>query len=99
MRARMVNESAGISWSGKDVTKAPVIGKILTRRIKSSDGLMEPEILEIVEIIENGDIYVTNQWYKPGRPLIVHKDMVGHYIPMDMYKDADLEQNFKKIWK
>ena len=55
---------------------------------------MEPEILPIVEIIEDGDIYVTNRFYKPGKPLIVHKDMVSHFIPTERYKDDELEKNF-----
>jgi hypothetical protein len=96
MRARFINES-GISWSGKDVTKAPIIGKILTRRYDLGGGIvMEPEIIPVVEIVEDGDIYVTNRWYKQRAPLIVHKEMVNHFIPIDKYKDEDLESKFHK---
>ena len=88
MRAKTVRESMGIQWSGKDPTKAPIIGKILTRRIEG----MEPQIMEVVEIVN--DIYIINKWYKPGTPQIVHEDMVGHFIPIESYKDEDLERNF-----
>ena len=89
MRAKTVSESMGIKWSGQDPTKAPIIGKILTRRI----GDMKPSIMEVVEI--NGPYYVINKWYKPGIPQIVHEDQVGHFISMEMYKDEDLEWAFK----
>lgn len=88
MRAKTVSESTGIRWSGKDPTKAPIIGKILTRRI----GEENPSIMEVVEV--NGPYYIINKWYKPGVPQIVHADQVGHYIPMERYKDPELEKNF-----
>jgi len=90
MKAKFINESEGIPWSGEDPTKASVIGKVLTRRIKLENGEeMKPEILEIVEV--NDPYYVVNKWYKPKVPQIIHSDMIYHYIPIQNYKDEDLE--------
>jgi len=93
MKAKLINEN-GISWSGKDPTRSPIIGKILTRRINLGDRIMEPEILPVVEI--SNDVYIINRWYKPGVPQIVHSNMVNHFIPSEKYKDEDLEDNFYK---
>jgi len=93
-KAKMVYESEGIKWSGKDPTKQPIIGKIMTRRIEyESDGetqIMKPEIMEVVEKYD--DYYIVNNWYKHGRvPQVVHDKMVNYYIPIDRYKDEDFE--------
>lgn len=99
MKAQFINENRGIPWSGKDPTKAPVIGKLLTRRTKyTEDGeekFMEPQILKVVEI--NKPYYIINQWYKPGVPQVIHDDMVSHYIPVEMYKDDDLEHKMYEM--
>lgn len=89
MRAKTVRESIGIPWSGKDPTKSPIIGKILTRRISIGDDLGKPEIMEVVEI--NGPYYIINKWYKSGTPQVVHEDQVSHFIPSDNYKDPEFE--------
>jgi len=87
-----MNES-GISWSGKDPTKAPIVGKIMTRRteynMNGEKHMMKPEILEVVEKYD--DYYIINKWYKPGVPQLVHDKMVSHYIPIERYKDIELE--------
>ena len=90
MKAKMINETRGIPWSGKDPTKQPIIGKIMTRRIPfGDDRIMKSEILKVVEKYD--DYYIINKWYKPGVPQIVHDRMVYHYIPIERYKDDDLE--------
>ena len=75
-----VNENAGIAWSGKDPTKAPVIGKIITKAMDLGGFRMEYEEYEVVEITGDGQIYVVNSWYKPGVPQLIHKQMVDEYI-------------------
>lgn len=73
----------GIPWSGKDVTKAPVIGVIHTKPMEFGGFKIPAGTDEIVEIsdTEKGKIYVTNKWRKPGIPYIVHEDMVDKYEP------------------
>ncbi len=70
-----------LSYSGGDVTKMPIIGKIITKPV----GPFESGEYNVVEIIKDNmdrDIYVVNQWYKEGRvPNIVHSEMVEEFIP------------------
>ena len=70
----------GIRYSGKDVTKMPIIGKVITEEI----GPYESTTMDIVEIIddESGKIYVANTWYKEGRvPQIIHENLIKEFIP------------------
>ena len=50
------------TYSGGDVTKMPIIGKVITKPV----GPFESGEYDIVEIIETekGPIYVANMWYK-----------------------------------
>jgi len=90
MRANYINENKGIPWSGKDPTKAPVIGKLMTRRTPIGVGkTMKPEILKVVEI--HFPFYILNTWYKSGVPQVIHDNMVSHFIPTEKYKDENLE--------
>jgi hypothetical protein len=70
-----------LSYSGGDVTKMPIIGKIITKSV----GPFESGEYNVVEIIKDDvdrDIYVVNQWYKEGRvPNIIHSEMVEEFIP------------------
>jgi len=70
-----------LSYSGGDVTKMPIIGKIITKPV----GPFESGEYNVVEIIKDDvdrDIYVVNQWYKEGRvPNIIHSEMVEKFIP------------------
>ena len=88
MKAKFVNEmlkeNRGIPWSGKDPTKAPIIGKLMTRRMKMGDKEIEPEMMDVVEV--NGDYYIINKWYKHGVPQVIHNDMVNTYIPNEDYR-------------
>jgi len=99
MKAQFINENkGGIPWSGKDPTKAPIIGKLLTRRTPIGDGeTMKPEILQVVEVHE--PYYIINKWYKPGVPQVIHDDMVSYFIPINQYKDTDLEHKFNEAVK
>jgi len=91
MKAKLIketlNEQEGIPWSGSDPTKAPVIGKLLTRPMDLGDYKLEPEMLEVVEIYK--DFYVINKWYKPGVPQIIHKDMVNTFIADEDFKEKE----------
>jgi hypothetical protein len=73
-----------LSYSGGDVTKMPIIGKIITKPV----GPFESGEYNVVEIIKDDvdrDIYVVNQWYKEGRvPNIIHSEMVEEFIPVEI---------------
>jgi hypothetical protein len=73
-----------LSYSGGDVTKMPIIGKIITKPV----GPFESGEYNVVEIIKDDvdrDIYVVNQWYKEGRvPNIIHSEMVDEFIPSEV---------------
>jgi hypothetical protein len=74
----------GLTYSGGDVTKMPVIGTITTRELKMWDDHVIPEGKDdVVEIIEDKGmkIYVVNRWYKGRIPQLVHEDMVKKYEP------------------
>ena len=101
MKAKFIKESEsisdpvpgysnGISWSGKDVTKAPIIGKIITEPMKFGTFEFPSEEMDVVEITGDGDIYVCNTWYKEYKhiPQIVHKKMVQKYIPIDKVSES-----------
>lgn len=67
-----------LTYSGGDVTKMPVIGKIFTKPI----GPFESTDYEIVEIVEDErgvKYYICNFWYKNRIPQIVHEDMVEKF--------------------
>lgn len=71
-----------LSYSGGDVTKMPIIGKITTKPI----GPFESGEYDIVEIIETekGPIYVANMWYKEYKriPQLIHSELVEEFIPI-----------------
>lgn len=73
-----------LSYSGEDVTRMPVIGRVITKAI----GPFEEASYDVVEIIEAPDgkeVYVCNKWYKDYKriPQIIHSDLVKSYIPLD----------------
>jgi hypothetical protein len=72
--------STGLSYSGGDVTKMPIIGKAITKSI----GPFEEGTYDIVEIIEGPDnkpVYVANFWYKSHKriPQLIHSNLVKSY--------------------
>lgn len=73
----------GIIIPAGDVTKMPVIGKVLTVDITAT-GTREVNIpgkwFDVVALVEDGTIYVRNEWYKPGVPCILHKDLVKEFV-------------------
>lgn len=79
-----INESSGLSYSGGDVEKMPIIGKVISKAI----GPFEEGEYDIVEVIEgNGKpIYVSNTWYKKRIPQLIHSDLVREYIPIEITK-------------
>jgi hypothetical protein len=70
-----------LEYSGGDVTKMPIIGRLKTKAI----GPFEPAEYDIVEIIdtETGPIYVANMWYKEWKriPQLIHHELVDEFIP------------------
>jgi len=74
-----------LEYSGEDVTRMPIIGKVITRAI----GPFEEAEYDVVEIInsQGKDIYVCNRWYKEYRriPQLIHSDLVKDYIPLSRF--------------
>lgn len=70
-----------LQYSGGDVTRMSIIGKVITHPI----GSYGPSEYDIVEIIDspNGKIYVANMWYKEWKriPQLIHSQLVQEYIP------------------
>lgn len=75
-----------LEYSGEDVTKMPVIGKVITHAI----GPFDEGSYDIVEIIQDPsgkDIYICNTWYKEYKkiPQLIHSDLVKEYIPVPKF--------------
>jgi len=68
-----------LSYSGGDVTKMPIIGKVITKKIDPFES-GEYDIVEIIET-EKGPIYVANMWYKGRIPQLIHSELVEEFIP------------------
>ena len=70
------------TYSGGDVTKMPIIGKVITKPV----GPFESGEYDIVEIIETekGPIYVANMWYKEWKriPQLIHSELVDNIMPL-----------------
>ena len=70
-----------LRYSGGDVTKMPIIGEIETGNIAGM-GSATYNVVEIIEGGKEGDcIYVTDTWYKPGVPQLVHSAMISRFTP------------------
>ena len=85
---KLVKESIdGIPWSGRDVVKAPIIGKIITREWELEGGFKfdkaEYDVVEIIEEEGKSKIYVTNTWYKDYKriPQLIPAMFVEEFIP------------------
>jgi hypothetical protein len=81
----MINE---LRYSGGDVIKMPIIGKVMVAPIKLMDSEGEETELpgreySIVEVVETsrGKVYVANLWYKEHKriPQILHESLVEKY--------------------
>ncbi len=75
-------KESGIYYSGGDVTKMPIIGKVITNPI----GPYDEATYDVVEIIkdQNGNpVYVCNFWYKDYKrvPQLIHSMLVKEWIP------------------
>ena len=70
-----------IEWSGGDVTRMPIIGRVITKPV----GPFESGTYDIVEILDSpsGRIYIANRWYKRGVPQLIHQELVSEFIPED----------------
>jgi hypothetical protein len=68
-----------LSYSGGNVERMPIIGKVITKAI----GPFDEGEYDVVEIIgDDRPIYVVNKWYKSGVPQLIHSDLVSEYIPV-----------------
>lgn len=72
-----------LSYSGNDVTKMPIIGKVITKPIGPYPGA-EYDVVEIIKD-NNQDVYVCNFWYKEWKriPQLIHSELVERF---DMIK-------------
>ena len=86
-KTKWVNE--GLEYSGRDVTKLPVIGRVITHPI-GPYGEGEENVVEIIKGTNDQDIYVTDKWYKEYRriPLIIHSKLVKEYIPNNINEEV-----------
>ena len=86
-KTKWVNE--GLEYSGRDITKLPVIGKVITHPI-GPYGEGEENVVEIIKGNNGEDIYVTDKWYKEYKriPLIIHSKLVKEYIPLNINEEA-----------
>jgi hypothetical protein len=75
-----VKVKENLEYSGSDVTKMPIIGKIITRPIGPFDR-HEYNVVEIIKDRNGLDIYVVDKWYKRRIPQIIHSELVEEYIP------------------
>ncbi len=86
MRLKRIKEFSikeNLEYSGEDVTKMPIIGKVITHPIGPFDE-GEYDIVEIIDAPDGKDIYVCNKWYKEYKriPQVIHADLVKEYIPV-----------------
>lgn len=86
-KTKWVNE--GLEYSGRDITKLPVIGMVITHPI-GPYGEGEENVVEIIKGNNGEDIYVTDKWYKEYKriPLIIHSKLVKEYIPLNINEEA-----------
>lgn len=66
----------------KDLKDYPVIGYIITTPLNVNGEIYPSRTLEVIKILDEptGKIYITNNWYKPNVPQMVHAIMVKEYI-------------------
>ncbi|NBU96846.1 MAG: hypothetical protein EBS19_01320 [Spirochaetia bacterium] len=89
MKLRRIKEfpiKENLEYSGEDVTKMAVIGKVITYPFGPFDE-GEYDIVEIIDAPGGKNIYVCNKWYKEYKkiPQIIHSDLVKEYIPVEKF--------------
>lgn len=69
-----------LSYSGDDVTKMPIIGKVITKPIGPFDSA-EYDVVEIIKDQNGQDVYVCNFWYKEWKkiPQLIHSELVDTF--------------------
>jgi hypothetical protein len=69
-----------LSYSGDDVTKMPVIGKVITKPIGPFDS-SEYNVVEIIKDHNGDDVYVCDFWYKEWKriPQLIHSELVSKF--------------------
>jgi len=75
-----------LEYSGEDVTKMPVIGKVITKAIGPFEEA-EYDVVEIIDDMNGREIYVCNKWYKEYKriPQLIHSELVKEYIPVQKF--------------
>ena len=81
---KSINET--LSYRGGDVTRMPIIGKLLCKEFQWGEHKFPPVEYDIVEVKKDEDngrtYYITSKWYKEGRtPLVIDQDLVDTYTP------------------
>ena len=73
-----------LSYSGDDVTKMPIIGKVVTKPIGPYPSA-EYDVVEIIKDNNNQEVYICNFWYKEWKriPQLIHSELVERF---DMIK-------------
>lgn len=79
-----INESYNpLTYSGGDVTKMPIIGKVITIPIGPFDEAAY-DVVEIINDTKGNPVYVCNFWYKEHKkiPQLIHSELVKEYISL-----------------
>ena len=79
-----INESYNpLTYSGGDVTKMPIIGKVITIPIGPFDEATY-DVVEIINDPKGNPVYVCNFWYKEYKkiPQLIHSELVKEYISL-----------------
>jgi hypothetical protein len=79
--SEFLNEN-DLSYSGGDVTKMPIIGRVTTNPIGPFDEATY-DVVEIIRDQKGNPVYVCNFWYKDYKriPQLIHSALVKSYIP------------------
>ena len=72
-----------LTYSGGDVTKMPIIGRVITKPIGPFEEA-EYDVVEIIKDPKGNDVYVCNFWYKDYKkiPQLIHSELVSSYTPL-----------------
>jgi hypothetical protein len=70
-----------IKWSGGDVARMPIIGKVTTKAIGPFEE-SEYDIVEVIKDPKDRDVYIANFWYKKGVPQLIHSELVKEFVPV-----------------
>jgi len=69
-----------LRYSGRDVTRMPIIGTAKTLPIGDFDAA-EYKVVEIIKDHSGKDVYVCDFWHKGRIPQLIHSEFVEEFIP------------------